>query len=226
MNRIRSSFSDRRLAAVGSLLVLSLFVVAMIAVRVVHTGTLTHVAIAWNLVLASVPFVLALILYDRARARASRWTLGGLGALWLLFFPNAPYIVTDLKHLRLGGVPVWYDLLLLSAAAWAGLLIGFMSLYLVQAVARRLLGPLNGWIFVFGVLGLSSFGIYLGRFRRWNSWDVVVRPRPLFGEVARGLLDPADHPRPVAVTVLFTSFLFATYLVFYSFARMSAVVRD
>jgi len=227
VSRLRHSFSDRRIAVVASLAILSLFVVAMIAFRILYTQTSEHSAIAWNLLLAWIPFALALIVYERARAGVSTLSLVAATMLWLLFLPNAPYIVTDLKHVgRGGGVPVLYDVLLLSAAAWTGLLLGLTSLFLMHAVARRLVGAVNAWALVVGVLALSSFGIYLGRVQRWNSWDVFVRPGSLLGEIASGLLHPLSHPRPIAVTVLFTSFLLASYLVFYSFARMSSVVSD
>jgi uncharacterized membrane protein len=222
LDRLRSSFSDRRIAVVASLGILSLFALAMIAGRVVYTGTAEHAGIAWNLFLAWVPFVLSLVAYARARPGASGAKVLGLGALWLLFFPNAPYIVTDLKHIgSSSGVPILYDVLLLSAAAWTGLILGLASLFLMHAVARRFIGVANAWVLVVGVLTASSFGIYLGRFQRWNSWDVFVRPGALLGQAADGL-----HVRPLALTVLLTSFLFASYLVFYSFARMSALIRD
>jgi uncharacterized membrane protein len=219
--RLRSSFSDRRIAIVGALAVLSLFTLAMLAFRVIYTGTGDHTWIAWNLVLAWVPFMLALVIYERAPA-APRAQLVALGALWLLFFPNAPYIVTDLKNIGVvGGIPILYDVLLLSAAAWTGLLLGLTSLFLIHAVARRMLGAANAWALVVGVLAVSSFGIYLGRVQRWNSWDVFVRPGTLLGQLGEGL-----HARPIALTLLLTSFLLASYLVFYSFARLSPLVRE
>ena len=226
--RLRSSFSDRRIAVIASLVLLSLFVLGMLAVRVLYSSTLDHGWIAWNLLLAWVPFLLALVVYERARSGASLAVLGVLGALWLLFFPNAPYIVTDLKHLGDGGraVPLLYDVLLLSAAAWTGLLLGLTSLFLIHAVARRLIGAVNAWALVVGVLALSSFGIYLGRVQRWNSWDVFVRPEALLAQIGGGLLHPASHARPIALTVLLTSFLLTSYLVLYSVARLSSLVRD
>jgi uncharacterized membrane protein len=225
---LRRSFSDRRVAVIASLAVLSLFVVAMIVARVVYTGTPEHTAIAWNLVLAWIPFTLALVVYERARSGPSTPALAGVGLLWLLFLPNAPYLVTDLKHVGGGGggVPVLYDVLLLSAAAWTGLLLGLTSLFLMHAVARRAVGAVNAWALVVGVLGLSSFGIYLGRVLRWNSWDVFVRPGHLSTTIADGLLHPLSHPRPVALTILFTSFLLVSYLVFYSLARIGSFVND
>jgi uncharacterized membrane protein len=227
ITRLRQSFSDRRIAVVASLAMLSLFVVAMIGFRVLYTQTPEHLAIAWNLLLAWIPFALALVAYERSRAGVAMPLLLALALLWLLFLPNAPYIVTDLKYVGDGGgVPVLYDVLLLSAAAWTGLLLGLTSLFLMHAVARRVIGAVNAWAFVVGVLALSSFGIYLGRVQRWNSWDVFVRPGSLLGEIAGGLLHPLDHPRPIGLTVLLTSFLLASYLAFYSLARMSSAVSD
>src|SRR5204863_7282540 len=187
---------------------------------VLYSRTFDHAGSAWNLFLAWVPFVLALVVYARARSM-SRPALVALASLWLLFFPNAPYIVTDLKHIGdAGRIPVLYDVLFLSAAAWTGLLLGLASLFLMHAVARRLLGAVSAWALVVGVLALSSFGIYLGRVQRWNSWDFFVRPGTLLGDVLESF-----HVRPIALTVLLTSFLFVSYLVFYSFARLSSLVK-
>jgi uncharacterized membrane protein len=208
--------------------ILSLFVVAMIVFRILwYTRTPEHSGIAWNLFLAWIPFALALLVYERARSGLSTPVLAGACLLWLVFLPNAPYLVTDLKYVGShGGVPVLYDVLLLSAAAWAGLLLGLVSLFLMHEVWRRLFGVVQAWALVVGALGLSSFGIYLGRVQRWNSWDLFTRPGSLVGQIAQGLLDPLAHARPVALTVLFTSFLLASYLVFYSFARLSHAVAE
>ena len=227
VERLRGSFSDRRIAVVASLALLTLFVVAMLGARMLYTGTPVHGWLVWNLLLAWIPFGLSLLLYERSRAGAALRVLAPLGALWLVFFPNAPYLVTDLKHIGHGGrVPVLYDVLLLSAGAWTGLLLGLTSLFLVHAAARRSMGSANAWALVVGVLGLSSFGIYLGRVLRWNSWDVFVHPQPLLQLVGSGLVHPLSHPRPLALMLLLTSFMLVSYLVLYSFARMIPLDRE
>jgi uncharacterized membrane protein len=225
--RLHRSLSDRRLTVIASLAVLSLFAVAMIVFRILYTGSPEHSGIAWNLALAWIPFALALIVYERTRSGPFTPALGAIGALWLLFLPNAPYIVTDLKHVGHGDdVPVLYDVLLLSAAAWTGLLLGLTSLFLMHAVARRAVGAVNAWALVVAALALSSFGVYVGRVLRWNSWDVFVRPGSRLSAIANGVLHPLSHPQPVALTILFTSFLLASYLVFYSLARAGSFVSD
>ena len=89
---------------------------------------------------------------------------------------------------------------------------------------RRVAGTRYAWLFVFVALALSSVGVYLGRVLRWNSWDVFVRPGALLGELAGALVDPLAHPRPIAITILFTSFLLASYAIFYSLARTSSLL--
>jgi uncharacterized membrane protein len=174
--------SRRRLAILGSLAGLSALVVAMVAVRVSYSGNSYYEALVWNLLLAWIPFALAVYIYDGCRRGVRGPLLWAAGVLWLVFFPNAPYIVTDFKWLRESiGAPIWYDVVLVASAAWCGLMLGFISLYLMQAVVRRSIGTVKAWLFVLGVLAVSSFGIYLGRFHRVPRHDL---PRLLL--VCRG----------------------------------------
>lgn len=219
--RLRSSFGDRRLAVVASLVLVTMFALALLATRMAYTGTRHHIGLGWNLVLAWVPFALALVIYVRERAGAPLRLLLPLGVLWLLFFPNAPYIVTDLKHLdHPGEVPKVYDVLLIGTAASVGLLLGLISLFLIHTVARRRLGAVVAWLLVLAVLPVTSVGIYLGRVQRWNSWDVALHPGPLAHELAADFVHPLAHPRPVSLTVLLTSFLLVSYGVLYALARL------
>src|ERR1700751_2237204 len=96
--RLRLSFSDRRLAIVASLALLTGVTLAMLAARMGYTGTRDHGWLDWDLFLAWIPFGLSLLLYERDRAGASLRELLPIGLVWLVFFPNAPYLVTDLKH--------------------------------------------------------------------------------------------------------------------------------
>jgi uncharacterized membrane protein len=227
VERLRTSFSDRRLAVFGALAGLSGLVAGLVAFRVAYSHSFEDVPYLWNLFLAWIPFGLALLLYDRHRHGARLVQLLTLGLLWLLFFPNAPYIVTDFRYLTdMTGKAFWFEGLLIGTAAATGLLLGFMSLYLIQAIVRRVAGARYAWLFVFGALVLSSVGVYLGRVLRWNSWDVFVRPGTLLGELARVLVDPFAHPRPIAITILFTSFLLASYAIFYSLARTSSLLGE
>jgi uncharacterized membrane protein len=110
-------------------------------------------------------------------------------------------------------VPFWYDLILVVAFAWTGVFLGVVSLFLMQEIVRKALGTLASWIFVFGVLGLGSFGVYVGKFLRWNSWDVFLSPIQLGTDVAVHVLEhPFAHVRPLGFSMLFASFFTAVYL--------------
>ena len=227
VERLRTSFSDRRLVVFGALAGLSGLVAGLVAFRLAYSYSIEDVPYLWNLLLAWIPFALALLIYDGHRRGARLVQLLALGLLWLLFFPNAPYIVTDFKYLAdMTGKTFLFEGLLIGTAALTGLLLGFMSLYLIQAMVRRAAGARYAWLFVFVALGLSSVGVYLGRVLRWNSWDVFVRPGSLLGELAGALVDPLAHPRPIAITILFTSFLLASYAIFYSLARTSSLLGE
>ena len=212
--------SRRRRATYAALALLSLFSVALVVVRYARSPEPWLGGLIWNLFLAWIPFGLSIVLYDRHRAGARAAALLPLGALWLLFLPNAPYIVTDFKHLAPNAsVPLWFDVVVIAAPAWTGMLLGFLSLYLVQAAVRRSAGRTAGWVAAVGALGLASFGVYLGRVLRWNSWDVLTDPR-LLADLDGILVDP----RALAMTILLSGFLTLSYLVLYTFMRLD--LRD
>jgi uncharacterized membrane protein len=213
--------SRRRLVTFLGLLVASLFCVALVVVRAVHTGDASGRYLIWNLFLAWIPFTLAVVIYDRWRRRRGGLAIAVLAVLWLLFFPNAPYIATDFVHLESGGaVPFWYDAVTIGAFAWVGLLLGFASLYLMQSVVRQWRGALAGWIFAVVAIALGSLGIYLGRFLRLNSWDVLEDPTVLPRILHTAASDPFAYQEAVAVTVLFTAALTLAYFLLYSFASL------
>jgi uncharacterized membrane protein len=204
---------SRRQTVVLRLLVLATVLSAVLVVgRMIATGSTDAANLVWNLFLAWIPFVLAVLVHDSHRRGGSRAPLLAGGALWLLFLPNAPYILTDFRYLRVWeGVPRWYDVLLLSAAAGTGLALGFASLYLMQTLARRALPPLESRLFVVVVLGLTSLGVYVGRSARWNSWDVFSEPASLLSDLGEWLSDPLQHGRAFAAVVLFAAFLTLAY---------------
>lgn len=183
--------------------------------RIWYSDTRHYLFLNWNLVLAWMPLWLAFLLWrlDRRRGRRRLLLMTVVFVGWLLFLPNSPYIVSDLMHLNpRDNVPLWYDAIMLFSFAWNGLILGFVSLWIVQQLAARWFGPVAGWVLVMLTLGATGFGIYLGRFGRWNSWDVLVDPLGLIKQVMEYLLNPFDYPRTVGVTLLFGGFLFVAYL--------------
>ena len=159
--------------------------------RVAATGQLTYVFLLWNLFLAFVPFVISGWWLTHHRVKSNRWLLVFLLCIWLLFIPNSFYILTDLFHLTpITSAPRWFDLLLLLSFAWNGLLLGLLSVRKTEMVLREVSGRTFSLLMVFMVMWLNALGIYIGRYLRYNSWDVVAQPRSLFGDTLELLLYP------------------------------------
>jgi uncharacterized membrane protein len=209
MREILRSADVKRFVIVSMLL---FWCVCMIAVRIDRTGSGYYRFLITNLFLACVPLFLSTTLRIASHLRL-HWILQlVLFGLWLLFLPNAPYILTDILHLtRASHAPAWYDLALLLSCAGTGLLLGYLSIIDVQGIVTRSFGSACGWLFALVSLVLSGFAIYLGRFLRWNSWDVLVTPTRLF-EIASGLMQPWAHARPLAVTLIFGVILTLGYI--------------
>jgi uncharacterized membrane protein len=209
--------SRRQVAVLGALVFASIVCTALIALRVMYSGTFMHVDMLWNLFLAWLPLLASLAAYNLARKRGrAGWPIvAGCALLWLLFFPNAPYIMTDLGNLRpRAGVPLWFDMLMFVAFAWTGTLLGLVSLYLMQSLVRRSKGAAFGWLFALAGVLLGSFGVYLGRFQRFNSWDVFVTPHTLVSDLLTKLQNPSAAVQMVAFSGVFALLLLSFYLIF------------
>lgn len=198
-----------------ALLFASVLVCALFAVRVERTGSWHYRWLVWNLFLAWVPFGASLLTeWLRVRRPERPWRLLAPALLWLAFLPNAPYIVTDLMHLGHRADPwlYWYDVIMVVAVAWTGCVLGAVSLGIMQGIVAHYLGRGTGWLFVLVSAGLCGFGIYVGRFHRWNSWDLLFNPMLLLRDLATVFLHPLQHPRPWALCALFASFVLVGYL--------------
>jgi len=207
----------------AALLLASVLPTLLVAGRVAHTGRLTYAFLVFNLGLAWIPvaFAAAASSFGAWRSRPGRALAALCAAGWLVFFPNAPYLLTDLMHLRVQGNRLfWLDIIALSSFAWTGLALGFVSLYYMQRLAADWFGRALSWVFAAATIAASAFGIYLGRFRRWNSWDVVRNPDDLLLDVARTLLHPFANAEVMAFCAVLTTFLFAAYLVLYAWTHV------
>lgn len=204
------------------LVVSSLLGIALVAFRVQRTGYYTFYFLIWNLFLAWIPLALAIVIdmLFRRKKKANILILA-LGIIWLLFYPNAPYILTDLMHIQISKLmPVWFDVILILSFAWTGLFAGFVSLYILQNIVRRVFGNFLSWVFVFFSIELGSFGVFLGRFLRWNSWDFFTSPKAVTYDVFSRVINPLSNKWSVLFTVMFSAFSFFTYLLLYAFSKL------
>ncbi len=197
----------------------------MLLGRMYLSQTWGYVHMVWNLFLAWIPFLCSIWLARYAERHPRRWW--GLlipGGLWLLFLPNAPYLVTDLQYIRfIDSFWLWYDIALAATFAWTGCFLAVVSLHFVHTIAHKWLGTLAGWAFVVVIAVLSGIGVYLGRFQRWNSWDVLLDPHGLVRDVIDHIAHPHENLTSIAVTAVFAALLLVCYLMFTASASLRPV---
>jgi uncharacterized membrane protein len=187
-----------------------IFICLMIAGRIYVTKTWQHVFLTWNIFLAWIPFQISK--YYTYYRNKQRWKQLVLFGSWLLFFPNALYIVTDLIHLQeTVNAPVWFDAVILFTSSFIGLIMAYISLFNTE---RFLAGKFSGrtmMLLIPFLIFISSFGVYLGRFRRWNSWDIIHSPLELGEEVLRFFIAPQDNYKSWGVTIIFSVLFYLLY---------------
>jgi uncharacterized membrane protein len=179
-----------------------------------NDGQWVFLFLVWNLFLAWIPFLIA---YNLERLKGSFGKILIWPALicWLLFLPNAPYLITDIIHLRpRPPLPLWYDTTMLFAFAWTGLMLGFFSLIYARNFWSKHIHKNTTGLFVFASLALCSLGIYIGRFQRWNSWDILLRPGELLQDIFEILFHPIDNIRQFGIAFVFFCLLSLGYLMF------------
>lgn len=178
---------------------------------IANTRSVTYMFLIWNLFLAWIPYLLSSLLPHLKRG----WLVVPLLLVWLVFLPNAPYIVTDLLHVGYHPpVPIWYDMLLIFSFAWTGLLLGFMSIADVQRYLEKVFGKPKAYLFIAAIIGLCAFGVYLGRYQRWNTWDLVTQPYQVFMELLAIVFHPVNYAGTLGLAVVLTGVLGLGYLTF------------
>jgi uncharacterized membrane protein len=191
-----------------------LFTGILIITRIVKMGNPQFFSIEWNLFLAAVPLVLSYFL-PAIKNKILGWALF---ALWLLFFPNAMYIITDLFHLCEGApVPQWYDLLILFSAAVNGAIMGLLSLQNAEQFLKKVIAHKYIPVIIFSLFLLCGYGIYLGRYRWLNSWDILTKPGALFWGLAMNVRHPHQYAQVWMITGLFGTWLYIIYAYFKRF---------
>lgn len=209
------------------ILLSTFFSLALLSARVLQSHSFAYRNLIWNLFLAWIPYLFSIwaaALYVSRPGR--RWVIIFPGILWLIFFPNAPYIITDFLHLAdRPRIPIWYDILMLAAFAWTGFFLAIVSLRTMQIIVKNHFGWFMSWVFAGTALTLGGIGIYLGRFSRWNSWDIFFSPKEILFDVAVRIVNPLSNLNFFGFTTIITAFLIVFYLMFISIRRDSNLYR-
>ena len=196
--------------------------------RVIATHQLTYWFLVWNLALAWLP--LAFAWWLMARLKTTPWLSFSnllLTFLWLAFLPNAFYIASDIIHLtEVGKISLLYDVVMFLSFTFNGFILGYTSLFGIHGqLKKRLSGVMSTWV-VAGVLLLCSFAIYLGRYLRWNSWDVLTNPSGIIFDVSEPFINPSNHPQVFTTTLMFFVLLSSIYAVCYQLVRLARQNQD
>ena len=196
------------------LLLLSIcFSTLLLAVRMVATKSIYYVFLEWNLFLALIPYVISNLLCRRIHSGLNNYVLASGSFVWLLFIPNTFYILTDLFHLgETGAAPLWFDLLLILSFAWNGLMLGILSIRQMEKIFHHKFSTRNELLFLYPVMWLNALGVFIGRYLRFNSWDIVTSPFALMVDILDLLIHPFAHKNAFAMVITYSIFMTLIYL--------------
>lgn len=187
---------------------LTFYAVLLVFIRVFFTHSGFYLFLIWNLFLAFIPFWISKFIYYKK----SKIVLFSLFPIWLIFIPNAPYIITDLFHLEKGiKMPIWFDLLLVSSFVINGLILFFLSIKHVHQTIEFHYNKVKANLLSFVTFLLTGFGIYIGRYLRWNSWD-ILSPNKMINDLITILGNPELNKKPIGITFGYGILFFICFL--------------
>lgn len=178
------------------------FTFSLIVFRCIYSGSGMYLFFVWNLFLAAIPLSISSVLIQSDKK--FHWLLF---IAWLLFFPNALYIITDLLHLKeRNNIPLWFDVILIFSAAINGLIMAYLSISQVEFFLKSKFSNIITKVILSTCLIVCAFGVYVGRYLRWNSWDILLDPYKLFSEMIQPFVHPFQHPRTWGMTIILSFF--------------------
>jgi uncharacterized membrane protein len=220
---IENKFSNRRFTIQRWLLISCSFSLLLLTFRIILTGRLSYIFLAWNLFLASVPYFISEWFGKHPQIVARKTRLILLLFVWLLFMPNSFYMFTDLFHLdNMDNGNPWFDLTLILSFAWNGLMFGVISIRQMETLLKKTKGKFVSGVVICVVMWLNAFGVYIGRFLRFNSWDIFFNPFSLLTETGNIFFDPYDHRRVWAMSICFAFFMI---IVYYTIKKLNEAIK-
>jgi uncharacterized membrane protein len=188
----------------------------IIFTRILYTKDIYSAFLAWNLFLGAIPLFISQTLIHCRFVKGKSLLI--FLPLWLLFIPNAPYLITDFVHLsHRPPVPLWYDLFMLLFSSLNGLILGFISIGQVESIIQKYMLGINRVYFRVFIVMAMSYGVYIGRYLRFNSWDVIINPLDLSRSMYHSI-----NAGTIGFVIVFGFF----NLIFYSFFRTILAYRS
>ena len=190
-----------------------IFSIILLMVRMKLNKSYFFLFLIWNVFLAIIPYTITM--YLNTKPNISKIKLAFWSLVWLAFLPNAPYIVTDLIHIKIGNHSLlWLDVLVVLSFALSGLLLFFISIMDMQKLLKSKFEKLPVEAVSIVIIFLCGFGVYLGRFLRYNSWEIISQPHLLFKDIITIIFSPFQHFEAWLFTLGFGAFLVVGYFMF------------
>lgn len=184
----------------------------LLGVRIFYTGTITFITLEWNLFLAFIPYFITQWLGKRPSLLRNKWKFVSIFFTWLVFIPNSFYILTDLFHLQENNnAPLWFDLMLILSFAWNGLLAGILSVRQMEKITQVLWKNKHELLFLYPVMLLNALGIYIGRYLRYNSWDIITNPFDLVMDIFDMMFHPLNYINEWSMIFFYSIFILLMY---------------
>lgn len=181
----------------------------------------------WNLLLAWIPFGLSL--WIRVLLRKKHWFDWlplAVTIVWLGFLPNTFYMLTDYIHLNAEGrANMVYDVAMFTVLIFTGVGLGFASLAIMHLELRKRLSEVQAWRVVLSILLVSSFAIYIGRYLRWNTWDIITSPAGILFDISERILRPLAHMQTFTTTLTYFVLLALGYFCLWRVIGLIRAVR-
>jgi uncharacterized membrane protein len=191
-----------------------IFSVLLVVASLGPSGYPGSLFLVWNLFLAYIPYAISNSVAYRPQWVENGWKFMLLFVAWLFFIPNSFYLITDLFHLgQVKSIPGWYHLVMLISFAWNGLLLGVVSVWQMERLLQIKWGNYNHWFFIYPIMWLNALGIYIGRYLRFNSWDVITDPFDLLSDIVKMLIHPIQYKYAWGMVLSYSVFMTLVYMV-------------
>lgn len=219
----------------------------MYFIWIIGKGRFKEFYMIWNIILCWVPFELSLFFLKNNSKKngASKFLLILCATLWVLFLPNCFYIITDFIHISgnsymiinpnykpyittnesmyffSDNITIWYDFLSISLGVFIGLSLGVLSLYIIQSLIEKKYNKVFSWVIVGVISFISGYAIYLGRFLRWNSWDLIIKPINIINMFVHHL-----NAKSLKFAILFGTLNFVVYVLVHILINVSRYISS
>ena len=207
------------------LVVSVMFSIGLAVVGSIFSGRFLLGFLIWNLFLGYIPYAISRWMQRRNDWKNNRLLFGICLIVWLLFIPNSFYIITDLFHLgTFNRMPLWFELTVILSFAWNGLLLGVLSVHQIEKLIMVSLSKGARFLFIYPVMFLNALGVYIGRYMRFNSWDVITNPFQLMKDISELALNPIEYKYAWGMVFCFSIFMTLLFFTLISAKREAATV--